>query len=302
MRIPRRQLQPFTHRWPAGHPPLWIVLIAANVGFFLVQKLVDASQPDLAESYAALTGAAISHGYVWQFVTSTFLHLNVMHLLTNMVLLFFAGRELEALVGPRHFLSVYFGGGILGGLVQLMVGLPESPTHAYTGMIGASACVLAVVIAFTTILPELELNCLLFLVIPVRLRAKTLAFGIVSVTVFFILIPYMRQLTHIASVNHVLWVIGNNPVTAHYAHLGGCLFGWLYVKQLGYGNPWLIQKYFFDRRQQAERLEHMSSAQFITEQIDPILEKISRDGIQSLSRSERRILQMGRDKIEKGLH
>jgi len=221
------------------------------------------------------------------------LHLNVLHLLTNMVLLFFAGRELEALIGPRHFLSVYFGGGILGGLVQLMIGLPAN------GMIGASACVLAVLIAFTTILPELELTCLLFLVIPIRLRAKTLALGIVSVSVFFILVPYLSHLTHIASVNHVLWLIGNNPVTAHYAHLGGCLFGWLYVKQLGYGNPWWIQKYFFDKRQQADRLEHMAPAQFIAEEIDPILEKISRDGINSLTRSERRILQMGCNKIKK---
>ena len=43
----------------------------------------------------------------------------------------------------------------------------------------------------------------------------------------------------------------------------------------------------------------MSSGQFITEEIDPILEKISRDGIRSLSRAEKRLLDMGREKIEK---
>ena len=294
MGIPRRQLQPSTHRWPTGHPPVWIVLIAANTGFYLTQKVIDASLPGLPEDWLGLNPAGISHGYFWQFFTYSFLHANLLHLVANMVLLYFAGREVEALLGVRHFLTIYFGGGVLGGIVQWLSGsLPDG------GVIGASACVLAVLIAFTTILPELEITCLLFFVLPVRLRARSLAIGITGASVFFILVPYLtRWSVHFEMLHRALSVLGQNPMTAHYAHLGGCLFGWLYVKQLGYGNPWWIQKYLFDKRQQDERRRRMTSTQFMTEEIDPILEKISRDGVRSLTRRERRLLEMGRDKIE----
>ena len=81
------------------------------------------------------------------------------------------------------------------------------------------------------------------------------------------------------------------------AHLGGGLVGWVYVKQLGFGRTWRIQRYFFERRQREERLARMPSAQFIQEEIDPILDKICRDGLHSLTRAERKILERGREKI-----
>jgi hypothetical protein len=116
-----------------------------------------------------------------------------------------------------------------------------------------------------------------------------------------ILMPYLEA-WFAKSVNlaGIMALLGSRSyITAHYAHLAGCLFGWVYVKQLGYGNPLRIQRYFFEKRQREERRRHMTSDQFINEEIDPILEKISRDGIGSLTRNEKRILEMGRDKIAK---
>jgi hypothetical protein len=84
---------------------------------------------------------------------------------------------------------------------------------------------------------------------------------------------------------------------AHLAHLGGCLVGWIYARQLGFGNPWWFQRRIAERRQREERLERMAPDQYMTEEIDPILDKISREGIRSLTRGERRILERGRDKI-----
>ena len=131
--------------------------------------------------------------------------------------------------------------------------------------------------------------------IPVRVKARNLALLLTGSTILFILVPYLDNLG-----NHAVDALSRNPVLiAHYAHLGGCIFGWLYVKQLGYGNPWRIQTYFFEKRQLEERRKHMTSAQFIAEEIDPILEKISRDGVRSLTRNERRILNMGREKMGK---
>jgi hypothetical protein len=70
------------------------------------------------------------------------------------------------------------------------------------------------------------------------------------------------------------------------------------VKRLGFGNPMAIERYLFDRRQHAARIERMPADQFIREELDPILEKISREGRGSLTRAERKLLQMGRQKLD----
>jgi len=79
--------------------------------------------------------------------------------------------------------------------------------------------------------------------------------------------------------------------------IAGAIFGWAYVKQLGYGNPLPIQRYIFDRRQRAARLSRMSAEQFIVAEIDPILEKIAQHGVKSLTRAERKLLEQGRGKL-----
>ena len=192
-------------------------------------------------------------------------------------------------ISLRFTSAAVFWGGWYRPLVAHSAGASHRP------LIGASAGVFAVLIAFTTILPELELTCLLFFVIPIRIRARNLALLLTGSTVLFILFPYLNNLG-----NHMVDALSPTPVVvAHYAHLGGCILGWLYVKQLGYGNPWRIQRYFFEKRQLEERRKHMTAEQFIVEEIDPILEKISRDGIRSLTRNERRILNMGREKMGK---
>ncbi|MEA3188873.1 MAG: hypothetical protein QOD99_2703 [Chthoniobacter sp.] len=270
MRSPR--LQHFTRRWAAGRQSVVTLLIVANVACFLAQMLTDVLAPGVVQHWFALSGAGIRSGCVWQFATYMFLHGGPMHLLLNMLTLYFAGREVEAIAGPKHLLGVYLGGGLLGGLAHVIF------SSAYAPVLGASAGVCAVLIGFTTILPEIEITTLLFFVIPIRLRAKYLAMGIVGFEA-------------------LCAVTGSLPELGHVAHLGGSVFGWLYMKQLGFGNPLRIQKYVFEKRQRAERQDRMTPSQFINEEIDPILDKISREGIHSLSRSERKILEKGRAKI-----
>jgi hypothetical protein len=76
--------------------------------------------------------------------------------------------------------------------------------------------------------------------------------------------------------------------------------GWLYAHLLGFGHPSFLQRFLARRRTAAERFRHMDTAQFIAEEIDPLLEKISRDGVTSLTRAERRILARAREKILEG--
>lgn len=251
-----------------GRFRLWPKLIVINAAVFVLQQFM------VLEPWFALSRAGLWGGQIWQFVTYTFLHGSVLHLAVNMLTLMFAGRELEFLLGKTRMLLIYFGGAILGGLMQLLI------TGGDQALVGASAAVFAVLFAFTTIMPETEIMLLLFFVVPVRMKAKFLALGLVVVSLLFI-------------------VSGTGGNIGHVAHLGGALFGWVYARKLGYGNPFRIQEYLWAKRERKDRERVMSPEEFISEEIDPILDKISREGIHSLTRAERRILERGRDKIER---
>jgi hypothetical protein len=155
-----------------------------------------------------------------------FVHGGPLHIIFNLLMIFVAGRLLIQFAGTRHFLWVYFISGIVGGLAQIAV----SP-HP---LVGASACAFGVLIALAAIIPDQEMRMLLFFVLPVRLRMRNLAFGLVGISVLFFLIDLM-----IAGNTEVPMVTG----VGHAAHLGGALVGWLYVRQAGLGgNSWTSDK------------------------------------------------------------
>jgi hypothetical protein len=81
------------------------------------------------------------------------------------------------------------------------------------------------------------------------------------------------------------------------AIVAGCVAGCAVARQLGFGNPLAIQRYLYKRRERAARLQRMSADQFVREEVDPILDKIAREGVERLTRAERRTLALGREKI-----
>jgi len=273
------RIQPFIPRWTTGRRSVVTLLVAASVLAFVAQNIVENSYKGFTGQWLCLSWAGIQHGYYWQFISYLFIHgepggpvmIGVVHLFVNMMTLYFVGREVEGIAGPRHLLGMYFLGGFIGGLVQILA-VPGIPVA------GASAGVCAVLIAFTTILPEFEVTLLFFFVIPIRLRAKYVGWMVAGAAA---VLPLLRVM----------------PDVAHLAHLGGCVVGWIYARQLGFGNPWWIQRRIIERRQREARLARMDPDQYMVEEIDPILDKISRDGIRSLTRHERRILEQGREKI-----
>ena len=272
------RIQPFIPRWTTGRRSVVTLLIVVSVMAFIGQTFVEMAQPHFVEQWLCLSMDGIRQGYFWQFFTYLFIHgtpgqpwTGVIHLFINMVTLYFVGREVEAIAGPRHLLAMYFIGGLVGGLGQI-VAAPDVAVG------GASAGVCAALIAFTTILPEFEVTLLVLFVIPIRLKAK-----------------YVGWLVAGGAAAMAAWHV--MPNVAHVAHLGGCLVGWVYARQLGFGNPWWIQRRMAERRQREERLARMDPDQYMVEEIDPILDKISREGIRALTRRERRILERGRDKI-----
>lgn len=279
MRPSRRQIQPFVRRWPAGRPSATALVVALSVGAFGAQWIVDLllTEPatkDLFRHWLALDAPGIRAGHWWKFLTFGLLHSsNPLHLVANMALLYFAGREVEPIVGSRHFLVIYGVGNVLGGLTHWAV-MPEY----LPPLVGVSAGVAAVIVAYTTILPELEVTMNLFFVVPLTLHAKYFAYALVAVCA-------------------VCWQTKTAPELGPAGMIAASLFAWAYVKQLGYGNPLPIQRYIFERRQRVARLERMSPEQFLVTEIDPILEKIAQQGMKSLTRAEKKILEQGRAKM-----
>jgi membrane associated rhomboid family serine protease len=253
---------------PPQHPATRILIIA-NVAIFLLQYLLGPMGRGAAQVFA-LTGEGLSSGAIWQVVTYQFLHGNLLHLLVNMVALWFAGRELEVVVGTRRFVALYFIGGIVGGLLQTVFSPSDMP------LIGASASVCAVMLALTTLFPRMPITALLFFVLPVRMRARTLGYILVGASVFFLLFRLM-------------------PGVGHLAHLGGFATGWIfgraYRPRFGDGFGWTFRNPFTSRPPGGSpEIEVISPLRTV----DEIIDKVMRHGIESLTRDERRVLEESR--------
>ena len=183
-----------------------IVLIVLNTVAYVFQKQVLPRFVD--PGYLELSLWGIAHGYFWQLLTYQFMHGGWLHLILNCWGLFVFGRPVEWAVGKSRFLVVYFLGGIFGGLLQVMA-CYLWPYYFYGGMVGASAGLFGIIASFSMLFPEQPLLMLLFFVIPLKMRAKSLLALLLITTGLGISFPRS--------------FLGGN--IAHFAHLGGILTG-----------------------------------------------------------------------------
>src|SRR3954468_2098574 len=272
MRLSGRKPSPTTRRWTQRPRIVLLSLIGINVGVFVLQLFLDAYQPGFVREYLALSDRGLRSAYGWQFLTAAFLHDGPWHLLGNMFLLYLLGRDVESIIGQRQFFFLYLTGTMAGELGHLFL-MPES-----SALLAASGGPAAVIVAYAAILPELELTSTLFFLLPIRLKAKHLAYGAFSISVLAI-------------------IFDRTPTVAHSSFLGGCIAGWFYAHLLGFGRPSILQRALSQRRAEAERYDAMTPEEFIAQEIDPLLDKISREGMASLTRAERRLLAKAREKM-----
>ena len=256
------------------------LIIWVNVIVFFLQLLCTAAGFPYFEQWLALSGDGLRRGFVWQPITYMFLHSGIWHILINLFILWFFGREVEYFIGPKYFTRLYFGAGLAGAALWLAVNF-----NSIAPVLGASAAVLGCVIAFATLFPDREVTLLVFFVLPVTLKAKYLAL----VAIAFDVVPLLQ---------------GTQSNVAHLAHLGGAALGYLYIKQLGYGATprWLLRLQDVSARLKPRRRpppRTMSPDEYMREQVDPILDKIAREGMQSLTRGERKILESAKDLMQK---
>jgi membrane associated rhomboid family serine protease len=277
----RERLSNSMRSWLAQFGSVTQMLIYVTVGVFVVQLVCTMLRWNVVDDLFALNAAQLRRGFVWQPVTYMFLHADFWHILINLFVLWFFGREVEYFIGPKYFTRLYFLGGLTGAALWLAFNFNTAEQ-----VMGASAAVLACVVAFATLFPDREITLLLFFVIPVNLKAKYLALIAVAID----LVPVLtHRMTNVA----------------HLAHLGGALLGYVYIKSLGYGvmPRWLLwwqsaQEALRPRRRKPTE-RRLSREEFIQQQVDPILDKISREGLQSLTRRERKILESAKDLMQK---
>jgi membrane associated rhomboid family serine protease len=196
---------PFT-RWVKR-----LIIICAAVYF--VQVVLGAVAPQLArdmEVYLGLVPFAVLHyGMVWQLATYSFLHGSVSHVLLNMLTLWMFGSQEEQDWGSRKFLEFYFFCVIGAALVTVAVsytGLPGASPLVPT--IGASGGIYGLLIAFGMLYGDREILLFPF---PFSIKAKYL----VGIIIFVVVIATFQP---------------SQGGVANFAHLGGLLFGFLYIK------------------------------------------------------------------------
>jgi membrane associated rhomboid family serine protease len=173
----------------------WVTfLIATNVAVFFLQQL----QPGLTIALGLIPAYAAVRP--WTIVTYMFLHGSFGHLFWNMLALYFFGPRLEALLGGRRFLTLYFLSGIGGGVASFM------PMYYSALIVGASGAIMGVLAAYAVVWPHDKLY--VYFAIPVPAWLFTVLFAGYSV---------------LGGAGRV------DPGTAHYAHLGGLLVGGGYM-------------------------------------------------------------------------
>ena len=284
-------------RWRPNLRLRWswtLVLLAVYALVYVAEILVSPAPQRLipgnafCNDYFALSNEGIEHGFVWQLVTYQFMHASLLHLLLNCWAIYIFGTELELLLGGRRYLALVFSSGMVGGVFQVLTAMLW-PALFGGQVVGASACAFGLVAAFAMMFPERELTMLIFFVIPVRLRAKTLLIGSAVLAVTGIVFSES--------------VFGGNVANA--AHLGGMAMGWLFVKKI-MKHPALMdaseERPFIPPKLVKERAvmpEEKSADEFLESEVDPILDKISAHGIQSLNGRERAILETARRKMVK---
>jgi membrane associated rhomboid family serine protease len=191
-----------------GIPPVVQALLVANIVIFTFQLLAEAlAHTRLDQMFGLVPFDVTHHFFIWQLGTYMFLHGGLLHLGLNMLALWMFGSELEATWGSERFARFYFVTGVGAGVCSVLAGW-----NSYIPIIGASGAIYGLLAAYGILFPDRTL--LLYFIVPIKAKWFVLILG---------LITFWSSLS--ASWSGV----------AHVAHLGGMLFGWLYLRSGGMG-------------------------------------------------------------------
>lgn len=283
---------------PRWRSPIFILLFVLTA-LFLVECFLQVfgNRGSLAPLFG-LSYQAVARYQWWRLFTYEFLHVAPwpFHLLFNAIGLWFFGRSILEALGAARFWQVYLGSGFAGALLELAC-QRWHPHYEVASTVGASACILGLAGAFCFLYPQRE-TCFLFYFFPVRMRSITMFWVLFGLSLFGVIFPYGG--------------------VAHAAHLGGLLAGVAYVRLFLDDSVRAWWASFLPRRPvrrpelvvvggkttgETERppvpaAEADTSEDFMRREVDPILDKISAHGLQSLTERERRVLERARERMK----
>ncbi len=252
-------------------PPAIKMLMIANIVGFAASWLVG---PELHRMFGLVPEAVVFRRFVWQPFTYLFLHGNFWHLLFNLFALWMFGMPVEAQWGEKEFLKYYF----LCGIGAAIAHLALAP-HSGVPVIGASGAVYGLLVAFAMLYPDAVVY--LYFFIPIKAAHMAILFG---------LIEFFSGAT------------GATPGVARFAHLGGMLTGYLYIRwwwvaKLKMAALWKESTRAGDESElptprpaprRAAKPKPDPNAEMV--EVDRILDKILADGLESLTDEERQVM------------
>jgi membrane associated rhomboid family serine protease len=217
----------------------------------------------------------------WTLITYMFLHFEFFHILFNVLWLYWFGRIFLEYHNQRKLLSIYVLGGLTGG-IAFMLAYNLVPVFQgsvlFTQLMGASASVIAIVIAISVYVPNHIIHLLFFG--PIKIK------WIALISVIF----------------YIIGLSGNNA-GGNFAHLGGALWGWIYMSQLVKGRDIasgfsrLTENFFnfFKPRKKLRVKYHYPNPDYDynrkkvaqQDEINRLLDKIGKSGYDSLSTEEK---------------
>ncbi|WP_020596420.1 rhomboid family intramembrane serine protease [Spirosoma panaciterrae] len=271
---------------------VFLVLLLARVG---LQVAEHGDVYDLIRDQLTMPGQVNAFLHKpWTLFTYFFTHEDIFHVLYNMLFLYWFGRLIDEYLGNRRLIGLYIMGGLAGGLLFLAMFnlVPYFQARAGLPLLGASAAAFSVAVGAATLLPNYTFHLLFFG--PVRIK---------YIVFFFIVLSIAQS-------------AGDNA-GGNLAHLGGALMGFAYVKLLQNGTDlgrpiyWVADgwsnlfkpkpavKVSYRQRSSAsaQTSSYMSSGSTSStmsvpdqDEVDMILDKISRSGYESLTREEKQKL------------
>ena len=183
-------------------PPIVKNLIIVNVLIYIATALIPSVEA-IAARYCQLYWFESPWFHSWQFITYMFLHGGVSHLFFNMFALWMFGRTLEDRLGPQRFMIYYVVCGVGAALFQLFVAWLTGDTGII--LIGASGAVMGLLLAFGVMYPNSQI---FVFPLPFPIKAKWFVLGYAAIELFY-------------------GATGFDLGVAHFAHVGGMLWGWL---------------------------------------------------------------------------
>ncbi len=267
-----------------------IKLLMVNVGvFILIATINSLERLQLVRPYEGMSIDFWSHYLFalpvgtgiafqpWTLFTSLFGHFGIWHLFGNLIFLYFAGQTYERFFGSQRLLQLYFLGGLAGNLAEILAH-QLFPALGIGNILvsGASGSIMAIFMALAFSQPQLQVQ--LFGIFPLRIYMLALFF-------------FLKDLS----------AIGNADQIAHFAHIGGALFGIWSIQQFWHirlSRPWLGIKL----RHEQSHLKVKKGGRPLTDdqfrekkmerqaQLDKILDKISKKGYDALTKAEKDFL------------